>query len=132
MSLPSVNILYLTESRSHHDATPTTPNQCSYQLSTYDTLRFQRYCPDKILKVKVTAARSKVKLEDRLQNKAIVFAWQNQSIPKRRNNGSFILRVKNFVEIALFSTVFEIQAFLKKIRKFKMAAIFASEMFIET
>ena len=39
------------------------------------------------------------------------------------------LRVQNFIEIALSSTVFEIQAFLcfafvKKIRKFKMATIF--------
>ena len=39
------------------------------------------------------------------------------------------LWVKNFVKIALSSTVFEIQtflcfAFLKKIRKFKMAGIF--------
>ena len=39
------------------------------------------------------------------------------------------LQVKNFVEITLSSTVFEIRAFLyfaflKKIRKFKMVAIF--------
>ena len=34
------------------------------------------------------------------------------------------LKVKIFVEIAPSSTVFDIQAFLKKIRKFKMAAIF--------
>ena len=41
--------------------TPTTPNQCPYQVSTSYTLRFLRYSPDKILKVKVTTARSKVK-----------------------------------------------------------------------
>ena len=33
-------------------------NQCPYQLSTSYTLWFQRYCPDKILKVKVTTERS--------------------------------------------------------------------------
>ena len=38
-----------------------TPNQCSYQVSTSYTLRFLRYSPDNILKVKVTTARSKVK-----------------------------------------------------------------------
>ena len=32
-------------------------------------------------------------------------------------------RIKNFVEIVLSNTVFEIQAFLKKIRKFKIATI---------
>ena len=31
-------------------------------------------------------------LEDRLQNKVIAFAWQKQSIPKRRNNGSLIMK----------------------------------------
>ena len=45
------------------------------------------------------------------------------------------LRVKNFVEIDLSSTVFEIQAFLcfailRKIRKFKMAAIFCEKFFV--
>ena len=38
--------------------TPTPPNQCPYQVSTSYTLRFPRYSPDKILKLKVTAARS--------------------------------------------------------------------------
>ena len=33
----------------------------SYQISTSYTLRFPRYSPDKILKVKVTTARSNVK-----------------------------------------------------------------------
>ena len=42
----------------------------------------------------------------------MVFAWQKQSIQKRKNNGSLILHVKNLVEIALSSMVFEIQAFL--------------------
>ena len=41
---------------------PTIPNQCPYQASTSYTLRFLRYSPDKILKVKVTKARSKVKI----------------------------------------------------------------------
>ena len=38
-----------------------TPNQCPYQVSTSYTLRFLRYSPDKIFKLKVTKARSKVK-----------------------------------------------------------------------
>ena len=38
-----------------------TSNQCPYQVSTSYTLRFLRYSPDKILKVKVITARSKVK-----------------------------------------------------------------------
>ena len=38
-----------------------TPNQCPYQVSTSYTLQFPRYSPDKILEVKVTTARSKVK-----------------------------------------------------------------------
>ena len=33
--------------------TPTTPNQCPYQVSTSDTIRFLRYSPDKIFKLKV-------------------------------------------------------------------------------
>ena len=37
------------------------PNQCSYQIWTSYTLRFPRYGPDKIFKVKVTTARSRVK-----------------------------------------------------------------------
>ena len=35
-----------------------TPNQYPYQLSTSYTLRFLRYSPDKIFKLKVTTARS--------------------------------------------------------------------------
>ena len=38
-----------------------TPNQCPYQVSTSYTLQFPRYSPDKIFKLKVTTARSKVK-----------------------------------------------------------------------
>ena len=38
-----------------------TPNQCPYQVSTSYTLRFLIYNPDKIFKLKVTTARSKVK-----------------------------------------------------------------------
>ena len=50
------------KSRSHYDVAQTTPpNQCPYQVSTSYTLRFQRYSPDKIFKLKVTTARSKVK-----------------------------------------------------------------------
>ena len=41
--------------------TPTPPNQCPKQVSTSYTLWFPRYSPDKILLVKVTTARSKVK-----------------------------------------------------------------------
>ena len=41
--------------------TPTHPNQCPYQISTSYTLQFPRYSPDKIFKLKVTTARSKVK-----------------------------------------------------------------------
>ena len=40
---------------------PTPPTQCPYQASTSYTLRFLRYSPDKIFKLKVTTARSKVK-----------------------------------------------------------------------
>ena len=38
-----------------------TPNQCPYQVSTSYTLWLPRYSPDKIFKLKVTTARSKVK-----------------------------------------------------------------------
>ena len=38
-----------------------TPNQCPYQVSTSYTLQFPRYSPDKIFKLKVTTARTKVK-----------------------------------------------------------------------
>ena len=38
-----------------------TPNQCPYQVPTSYTLRFSRYSPDKILKVKVPTGRSKVR-----------------------------------------------------------------------
>ena len=41
--------------------TSTRPNQCPYQVSTSYTLRFPIYSPDKILEVKVTTTRSKVK-----------------------------------------------------------------------
>ena len=41
--------------------TTTPPNQCPYQVSTSYTLRFPSYSPDKIFKLKVTTARSKVK-----------------------------------------------------------------------
>ena len=45
------------------------------------------------------------------------------------------LWVKNFIEITLSSTVFKIQAFFLFCifyNKFKMAAIFANEIFVET
>ena len=82
MSLPGINFLHLTiseiwpgqdfkgqghygrvKSKSHHDFvhTPPPPNKCPYQVSTSYTSRFPRYSVDKILKVKVTTARSKVK-----------------------------------------------------------------------
>ena len=38
-----------------------TTNQCPYHISTSCTLQFLRYSPNKILQVKVTTARSKVK-----------------------------------------------------------------------
>ena len=38
-------------------------------------------------------AGTNVKLEDPLQNKETVFAWQKQSVPKKRNNGSVIMSV---------------------------------------
>ena len=41
--------------------TPPPPNQCPYQISTSYTLQLPRYSTDKILKVKVTTARSKIK-----------------------------------------------------------------------
>ena len=41
--------------------TPTPPNQCPYQVSTSYTLWFPRYSRDKIFKLKVSVARSKVK-----------------------------------------------------------------------
>ena len=41
--------------------TPTSHNQCLYQVLTFYTLQFPRYSPDKILKVKVTTSMSKVK-----------------------------------------------------------------------
>ena len=44
-----------------HNTTSTPPNQCPYQVSTSYTLQFLRHDPDKILCVKVTTARSKVK-----------------------------------------------------------------------
>ena len=48
--------------RSNHDVAQLhPPNQCPYQVSTSYTLQFPRYSPDKIFKLKVTAARSKVK-----------------------------------------------------------------------
>ena len=37
------------------------PNQCPYQVSVSYTLQVQKYCPDKILRVEVTTAKSKVK-----------------------------------------------------------------------
>ena len=40
---------------------PTPPNQCPYQVSTSYILRFLGYNPNKILKVKLTKARSNVK-----------------------------------------------------------------------
>ena len=41
--------------------TPTPPKLCPYQVSTSYTLQFPRYSPDKLLYVKITTARSKVK-----------------------------------------------------------------------
>ena len=41
--------------------TPKYPNQCPHQVLTFYTLQFLRYSRDKIFKLKVTMARSKVK-----------------------------------------------------------------------
>ena len=87
MSLPSINFLRLTVSeiypgqdfigQGHYGkvkgqikvtpwrCTPTPPNPYPYQVSTSYTLRFPRYSPDKILQVKVTTSRSKVKSRSR-------------------------------------------------------------------
>ena len=83
MSLPTINFLHLTVSeiypgqdfigQGHYGkgkgqikvrswrCTPAPPNKCPYQISTSYTLRFPRYSPDKIFKLKVTTGRSKVK-----------------------------------------------------------------------
>ena len=34
------------------------PNQCPYQVTTFYSLRFLRYSPDKIFKAKITTVRS--------------------------------------------------------------------------
>ena len=73
MSLPSINFLHLTvsdfigqghygkvKSRSHYDIEHLHP-LTNIQVSTFYTLPFLRYSPNKILQVKVTTARSKVK-----------------------------------------------------------------------
>ena len=44
-----------------HTYPPPPPNQCPYQILTFYTLRFLRYIPDKIFKLKFTTTRSKVK-----------------------------------------------------------------------
>ena len=54
--------------------------------------------------------------------KEIVFAQQKQSVPIMPVDSADILRVKNFVEIALSCTVSEINTFLHLMQKFKMAA----------
>ena len=83
MSIPRIKFLHLTVSeiwpgkhfigRGHYGkvkglikvtlshCTPTPPNQCPYQVSTFYTLPFPKYGLDKILKIKVTTTRSKVK-----------------------------------------------------------------------
>ena len=53
-----------------------------------------RYSPDRILYVKVTTARSKVKLEYCFRReKEIVFAQQKQSVP---------MSINEFVEMTIF------------------------------
>ena len=75
MSLPSINFLCLTASEifktqgyygkikgqvvvTPRYGTPTSPNQCLCQVSISNKLRFLGYSLDKILKLKVTTARS--------------------------------------------------------------------------
>ena len=58
---------------------PTPPNQCPYQVSTSCTLRFLRYSPDKIFKLKVTTPRSKVKSRsDKIFKLEVTAARSNQ------------------------------------------------------
>ena len=49
------------KSWSDHDVAHLHTLTCPYQVPTSYTLRFPRYSPDKIFKLKVTTARSKVK-----------------------------------------------------------------------
>ena len=62
-----VNTLWETKVKGHtmmhtythtHTHTHTHPNQCSYQVSTFYTLRNPRNSPDKILKLMVSTTRS--------------------------------------------------------------------------
>ena len=67
----------MTTARSNQSHTITlhtyTPNQCPYQVSTTYKLWFLRYILDEILKVKVTAARAKVKSRSH-QNVALLLS----------------------------------------------------------
>ena len=75
-----------------------------------------------------------------MQNKAIVFMWQKQSILKRRSNGSLIMPVgqkfrQNHSMSHCFrdTSIFCVLQFLQKIRKLKMAAIFEwTNFFLKT
>ena len=51
----------LAEQKITQGCTPTPPNQCPYQVSTFYTLWNPKNIPDKILKLVVTMTRSKVK-----------------------------------------------------------------------
>ena len=58
----------------------TTPNQCPYYIPTFYTLLFLRYSPNKILKVKVTTARSKVKSRS---HHDIAYLHPLRNVPKK-------------------------------------------------
>ena len=54
------------------------PNQCPYKVSTSYTLQFVRYSPDKIFKLKVTTATSKIKSRSHHHSGGTVSRNQNQ------------------------------------------------------
>ena len=67
--------------------TPTPPNQYPYQVSTSYTLRFPRYSPDKIFKLKVTTARSKVNLKSTLRGCFLINFQNAEAVdPKLQSN----------------------------------------------
>ena len=61
--------------------TPTHPNQCTYKVSNFCALQFPRYSPGKILSVKVTMARSKVKSRSRCTIQPQDNVPTNQQLP---------------------------------------------------
>ena len=81
------------------------------------------------------SAVCKLKLEDHLESKATVFAWQKQSILKRRNNSSLIMSAgqkfwqnRSMSHCFQDTSIFCVLQFLRKIRKFKMDAILMGQI----